>query len=348
MKKRVLALVLAGAMALSMAACGSSTSSSSSSSSDSSSSEASDAASDAAVELPSKIDIQVPASAGGGTDVVIRALTSYINSNSDTNMTVTNNTDGSGVVAMETVRNASKADGSELLFFHTSMCIKSSTGVYDYKAAEDFKVIAVGTPSNPGGYVLVVPAESGVTDVAGYIEYCNAGSNKIGIETGGSSHIMCGMMASELGVELKYVDAGADTDKLSSLVGGNIDSCLVNANQAEQYIEAGKVNAIAVFSATDEGGRNTVLPDVPSFIEEGYNLVYGTYMFVLGPSSMSDETAQALRELFVAANDDPETNEILEGTGMGMVFSSYEEGADLIKSQQEALDTACADLGLSK
>ena len=345
MKKRFAALAMAAAMALSMMACGSSTSTSSNTST---SSDTSAEAGDAAVELPSKIDVQVPASAGGGTDVVIRALTSYINSNSSSNMTVTNNTDGSGVVAMETVRNASKADGSELLFFHTSMEIKSATGVYDYKAAEDFKVIAVATPSNPGGYVLVVPAETGVTDVAGFIDYANGGKNKMGIETGGSSHIMSGMLADALGIELNYVDAGADTDKLTALVGGSIDCALVNANQASQYIEAGKVNAIGVFSSTDEGGRNTVLPDVPSFCEQGYDLVYGTYMFVLGPSSMDDATAQAIRELFVAANEDPDTAAVLDGTGMAMDFVSYEEGAELIKGQQETLDKVCADLGLVK
>lgn len=332
MKKRFLALVLAGVMALSLAACGGGN--------------GGNKGGEAA--LPKKIDVQVPASAGGGTDVVARALGDFVAKNSGANVVISNNTDGSGVVAMETVRTAGKADGSEILFFHSTMCIKSATGIYDHKAADDFKVIGVATPTNPGGYVLVVPAESGITDVAGFIDAVNGGKNKIGIETGGSSHIMSGMMSGKLGVELKYVEAGPDTDKLTALVGGTIDCALVNANQAKQYIESGKVNALAVFSATSEGGRNTVLPDVPSFPELGYDLVFGTYFFILGPSAMTDETAKLIYDQYVAAVADEKTAEILETSGMGMQFVAFEEAQKILADQQASLDEAVAAIGLNK
>ncbi|MCD8222027.1 MAG: tripartite tricarboxylate transporter substrate binding protein [Clostridiales bacterium] len=357
MKKQLLALALAGMMALSLAGCGSSSSSSSSSTSTtaaaaSGETEAAAEAGEAAasdVELPKKIEMQVPASAGGGTDVVARALSSYINSNSDSNTTVVNNTDGSGVVAMETVRTG-KADGSELLFFHTSMCIKTATGVYEHTGHEDFKVIGAATPTNKGGYILVTPAGD-ITDVDSFVEAAKAagGNMMIGVETGGSSHIMAGMLSKALGIELKYVEAGADTDKLTALVGGSINCALVNANQAKQYIEAGKVNAIACFSATDEGGRNDILPDVPSFAEQGYDgCVYGTYFYILANPEMDDATAQAILALFDAAAKDPDTAAILESAGMGMEFVPYEDAQPAMQAQQESLNVVCEELGLSK
>lgn len=340
MKKRFLALILAGVMAFSLAACGGSNKGGSSN-------EGSDGSAEAT--LPKKIEMQVPASAGGGTDVVARALTAYMNKESGSNFTVVNNTDGSGVVAMETVRQG-KADGSSILFFHTSMCIKTATGVYNKSAAEDFKIIGVGTPTELGGYVLVCPADSGITDVDGFIAAAKEmdGKMMMGVETGGSSHIMGGLMSKALGIELNYVEAGADTDKLTALVGGSINCALVNANQAKQYIEAGKVNAIACFSATDEGGRNSVIPDVPSFKECGYDCVYGTYFFVLANPDMDDATAQAILAQFNAAANDEETKGILEGAGMGMTFVPYEDGAALVKEQQDTLTGVCAELGLAK
>ncbi|MBQ1492197.1 MAG: tripartite tricarboxylate transporter substrate binding protein, partial [Blautia sp.] len=75
-----------------------------------------------AADLPKKVDVQLPASAGGGTDVAGRQLVQYINENYPTNLTIKNNTDGSGVVAFETVRSAKK-DGSTILFFHTTMLL---------------------------------------------------------------------------------------------------------------------------------------------------------------------------------------------------------------------------------
>lgn len=302
-----------------------------------------------AAGLPKKIEVQLPASAGGGTDVAGRQLVEYINKNSDSTLTIQNNTDGGGVVAYETIRTAKK-DGSKILFFHSTMCIKYATGIYTHSPADEFKVAAVGLPTEKGGYVLVVPADSGIADLDGFIAAVNdkAGEFRIGVETGGSSHIMSGIMSDKLGITLRYVESGPDTEKLTNLVGGSIDCALVNSNQAKQYIEGGKVNAIACFSATDEGGRNSVLPDVPSFKELGYDCIFGTYFYVLLPTSASDETAEAIHDLFAAAAADPDVSAVLTASGFGMEFAPYADGPALLKGQQDSLVAVCESLGFKQ
>lgn len=109
--------------------------------------------------LPKTVEVLVPAKAGGGTDVMARALTTKISKDAGINMTVVNNTDGNGVVAMETVRTA-KPDGSKILQFHTTMLIKSAVGVYDKTAAEDFKIVGVSQGKEKAQYVLVVSGDS--------------------------------------------------------------------------------------------------------------------------------------------------------------------------------------------
>ena len=294
-----------------------------------------------AAGLPKKIEVQLPAKAGGGTDVAGRQLTDWINKNGGTTMTIKNNTDGNGVVAYETIRTAKK-DGSKILFFHSTMIIKYATGKYEHSPMDEFKVAGVGLPTEKGGYVLVVPASSGITNVDEFIAKAKETELRIGIETGGSSHIMSGMMCNALGITLRFADAGSDTEKLTGLVGGTIDCALVNANQAKQYVEAEKVNALACFSATDEGGRNSVLPDVPSFKELGYDLVFGTYFYVLLPKDASDETAEALHDVFASAASDPDVKGILEKSGFGMEFASYADGPALMQAQQEGASRASA------
>ena len=302
-----------------------------------------------AAGLPKKIEVQLPASAGGGTDVAGRQLAEYINKNCGTNLTIKNNTDGGGVVAYETIRTAKK-DGSKILFFHSTMIIKYATGIYNHSPADEFKVAAVGLPTEKGGYVLVVPKTSNVTNLDEFIALAKEknGELRMGVETGGSSHIMCGIMSQQLGVALRYVESGPDTEKLTNLVGGSIDAALVNANQAKQYIEGEKVNAIACFSSTAEGGRNSVVPDVPSFKELGYDCIFGTYFYVLLPTTASDEVAQAIHDAYAAAASDPETSEILGKAGFGMTIAPFEEGASLIKGQQDSLVAVCTELGLAK
>ena len=219
--KKWLGIVLAGVMAVSMTAC---------------------SGGGSADSLPKNVELQVPAKAGGGTDVIIRALATQVSKDSGSNLAIQNNTDGSGVVAMEKVRTA-KNDASTLLFFHTTMLIKTATGVYDHVAADEFKVIAVGQSREKTGYVLVVPGDAPYNTTAELVEAAKAAPGTIlfGVETGGSSHIQCGLFAQAAGIDIKYVEAGSDTEKLTALVGGSINAAFVNANQAKQYVESGNL-----------------------------------------------------------------------------------------------------------
>jgi putative tricarboxylic transport membrane protein len=91
-----------------------------------------------------------------------------------------------------------------------------------------------------GRILLVVPADSNIKTLDDFIALAKSkpGELLFGIETGGSSHIMAGLMSKAAGISIKYVEAGADTEKMSALVGGSIEACLVNPNQAKQYVEA--------------------------------------------------------------------------------------------------------------
>lgn len=297
--------------------------------------------------LPKKIEVQLPAKAGGGTDVAGRMLTDWISQNSNSTLTIKNNTDGGGVVAYETIRTA-KDNASKLLFFHSTMLIKHATGIYTHSPADEFKIAGVGLPTEKGGYILVVPTTSGITTLDEFIAKSKEAELRIGVETGGSSHIMAGMVNKELGISLRIVESGPDTEKLTNLVGGSIDCALVNANQARQYIEGEKVNALACFSATAEGGRNSVLPEVPSFCELGYNLVFGTYFYVMLPKTTSEETAKEVYDLFSAAASDAEVKAMLEKAGFGMEFAPFEQSQELCHAQQESLVVVCQELGLAQ
>ena len=266
MKKRI-ALGLAALMTVcSMMGCGSSSSSNSAApagGADTAESGAAATADVAAAALPKNITVQVPAKAGGGTDVMARALTQQITADTGSNMTVVNNMDGNGVVAMETVRNA-KGDGSTILQYHTSMLIATATGVYDHDILDDFTVIGVAQGTEKAQYCLVTNGESDLDTLDKFIEYGKNNEVKIGVQTGGSMHIVSGLMAKATGIQAKFVEAGSDTEKLTALVGNTIDACIVNVNQAAQYVESGKAHGLAVVSNGEEGAKSTVLPDLPS------------------------------------------------------------------------------------
>lgn len=327
MKKQVAGVLLAGMMAMSLlAGC---------------------SAGGGKDGLPKNIEVQVPAKAGGGTDVMARALTTQIAKDAGINMTVVNNTDGGGVVAMETVRTA-KNDGSKLLQFHTTMLIKTATGVYDKSASEDFKIIGVSRGVEKAGYVLVVPAESGIVSLDDFLKAASSKEMKMGVETGGSSHVITGLLVKASGINAKYVEAGSDTEKLTALVGGTIDAAVVNPNQAKQYVESGKVNAVAVISNGEEGARSSVLPDVPSLKEQGVDCTFSMVNLFCGPKDLSEETAKKLYDYYASAAASDEVNATLAPAGMAMEFMSYEEGPKLVAEMQETINAVVEELGIKQ
>lgn len=298
------------------------------------------------VKLPKNIEVQVPAKAGGGTDVMARTLGQGIASESGSNVTIVNNTDGSGVVAMETVRNG-KGDGSELLQFHTTMLIKTATNIYKYSAADDFKVIGVAQGIEKGLYVLVTASDN-LDTMEKFLAAGKSGEIKMGIESGGTTHVLTGLLAKAANIKVKYVEAGSDTEKLTALVGNTIDACLVNTNQAKQYVESGKAHALAVVTNGEEGAKSSILPDVPSMQEEGVNFSFTTLNLILGPKSMDDATAKTLYDYYNTAAESDAVNEVLEPAGMAMHFFPYEEGISKIQEQQEAINSVVDELGIKK
>lgn len=297
--------------------------------------------------LPKSIEVYVPARAGGGTDVMARSLAAYINKNSGSNLTIVNNTDGNGVVAMEMVRNGKK-DGSIILQFHSTMLIKTATGVYNKNAADDFTVIGVSMGVDKASYTLLVNSSSDMKTVQDVINKAKANPGKllVGVETGGTAHILSGMFARAAGISLKFVEAGSDTEKLTTLVGGSIDMCLVNPNQAKQYIESGKARALAVVSRDEKGERSSVLPNVPSFIEQGIKFSFASIHLFLGPKGMESALVQQLYGYYAAASKDPEVNAVLGPAGFQMEFFSREQGMEVLKKQQAEINTVVNDLGL--
>lgn len=170
-----------------------------------------------------------------------------------------------------------------------------------------------------------------------------------GVETGGTVHVQTGLLAKAAGIEVKYVEAGSDTEKLTALVGNSINACLVNANQAKQYVESGKAKALAVVSNIAEGGRSSVLPDVPCFEELGVDLSFQMLnVILLGPKNMDPELVKKIHDYYAAAAENEEVKATLAPAGMEMTFLSQEEGLKTIQDMQTSINAVVEELGLKK
>ena len=296
--------------------------------------------------LPDIVEIYVPASAGGGTDVMARTLANQIALDSEIDITVVNNVEQGGIAALEIVRNAAP-DGSVIMQTHSGAQLWTANGIYDHSIPDEFTVIVAALTADQATYTLVSSTSLEYQTLPDLIRYAEANPGKVrfGVDVGSTSHVLSGMFANAAGIEIQYVSAGSDTNKLKALENGEIDACFVNANQAKQYVDASIVNALAVVARESTGGRSEVMRYVPCLQEYGYDVSFATVNFIIGPKGMDPGLVTLIHDSYVEAYG--KTFNYLEPRGFGMEFLTEEDGLAQLKSDQAKYNKIAAEIGLN-
>ncbi|MBD8892656.1 Bug family tripartite tricarboxylate transporter substrate binding protein [Roseibium litorale] len=282
------------------------------------------------------VQLVVPARSGGGTDAAARIIAAALQKKLGQPFVVVNNPGGGGVVAAETVRTAAP-DGQTLLFFHSGILAMHHTGALEANPLKDFTTaaaLAVGST-----YALAVAADSPWKNVADLVAAAKEKPNSIslGIQTGGTTHFMAGLLMMDSGAEFRVVDAGGDADKLVQLQGHQIDAALINTAGTLQYVQSGALRILGTIGG--EPARDPSTPDVPSIAEHGYeNVLYGLDFLIMGPVGMDADKTQAIYDAFASIMAEPDIKTQLETMHMPLSIVP----ADQTRSRLEAADTRVA------
>lgn len=219
-----------------------------------------------AAEWPTRpVQVIVPAGAGGDTDFNARTMARFFEKIAGKPMVVTNVNGGGGTIAMAQVQGAAP-DGNVLFFGHTGQLIVNEvSGLIDYKF--DAKLDIACIPAIDKGVVFIGSKKSGFKTVQDVVTKAKAapGSVIYGTEMGGFSHLQGLMFARQAGVQLKFVDVGSASDKITSLLGGRIDLASISFGPVKDYATTGDMAMVAQFSKE----RNPLLGGIKTFNEQG-------------------------------------------------------------------------------
>lgn len=224
------------AAALGLTACGGSSSSTAASGS---ASAAGSTASAGGSNWPTDtVSFYVPAKAGGGTDMTARVFLQGINEVHPGNYIVVNDVTGGGTVAAENVRNA-KPDGLNLLAYHTGLCTSIASGQYAHDLSE-FTICGmfITVPDEATGG-LFVPGNSKFDKLEDLIAYGkeHPGELMAGMQNGSSTQLIEALFEKEFDFQATMVDAGSNADKVTALMGNQIDYCFMNTTGNDQYVQ---------------------------------------------------------------------------------------------------------------
>lgn len=278
------------------------------------------------------ITLLIPFSAGGGSDIMGRTIAKIMQEENilPQQIMVENKPGGSGSIGWSHV--ASKVGDPYIISTVSSSFWTTPLAGNSPVSYKDFTPISA-LAMDP--FFIMVKEDSPYKDLEDLVEAAKAkpGELNMGGTAGFADDIVCtGLLEDSAEIELNYVPFEGGGDVMTALLGGHVDVCWANPGEGLSQIEAKKARPLAV--STEE--RLDAFPDVPTFKELGYDVVFFQFRGVVGPKDMPGEAVQVLEQAFKELSEcDSWTKDYLEANMVTPRYLPSEEFGKAIVEQNE-------------
>jgi tripartite-type tricarboxylate transporter receptor subunit TctC len=107
--------------------------------------------------------------------------------------------------------------------------------------------------------------------------------------------------ADAAGLEFTHVPVGNDAEAVEQALGGHVDLAMTSSVATIiSHVNADNLNALMAFSEE----RDPMLPDTPTAVEKGYDVVASPFTGIAGPAGMPDPVVEKLRAVFKQVIED--------------------------------------------
>lgn len=275
--------------------------------------------------------------AGGSADVTSRRVGDKLGNGvySKSAGVVENKTGAAGRIAVETVK-AAPADGSTLLLTPYSM-MSIYPHIYSklsYDPFKDFVPVAIGSMLTQGLAVgPMVPAS--VKTIKDFLAWAKANPNNASYGSpaaGSTPHFLGALLSLNSGVELKHIPYRGSVPGITDVIGGQLAAMITPHGDFMANHKAGKLRVIATSGAK----RSPFLPDVPTFVEQGFpDLVIEEWFGFYAPAKTPANVVAAANAAINAALKDKMVIDSLALSGLIPVGGTPEDMARDMKKQYD-------------
>jgi tripartite-type tricarboxylate transporter receptor subunit TctC len=282
----------------------------------------------------------VPFPAGGRTDVIGRIVAQELSTEIGKPIAVVNKPGASSVLGAREVSEAPK-DGYTIGFFSTS-AVTSQYTVPTPISLSNFELVAI---VNTDPAAIAVQYDSPWKTLKDFVADAKShpGKFRMGMIPGASAQIFAAGFADAAGVKMIMVPFKGDADGAIALAGGHID-IHVAVPVSYKSLEAGK--KVRVLAVADPS-RSALHPDIPTFKENGVDLViaafHGIYMPRGTPANVQKKLADAIEKAMKSA----ELQKNMGNVGAGVTFLRGEEAKAYLAKQDATYRAVIDKLGLA-
>lgn len=298
----------------------------------------------AASSYPDKpIQLIVPWGAGGRTDINARMFATVAPKYLGQPMVVVNKAGGASMIGGDFVAK-SQADGYTLLAITPGTNIlpplfkKAPYGPYDFDAIGQIGSSTMAMASNPDK-----PWKSAAELVA----YAKANPGRVTYACVALNAPQLGFLlwADRAGLQFKHVPVGNDAEAVEAALGGHVDIAMTSSVATiMSHVNAKKLNGLMVFSEKRDAG----LPDAPTAVELGYNVVASPFTGIAGPKGMPADVLAKLRDVFRKVMADPEFLQIMKNAGENLDPKYGEDFFRIWKDNFEGYSDVAKKMGLGQ
>lgn len=289
------------------------------------------------------IQVIVPVSAGGGTDVMARTVGQKVGELLGQPVVVENKTGAGGNIGTEYVAKA-KADGYTLLF--TPNTIATNVAVYrklPYDLLKDFQTVALVGQTD---VALVVNSNVKASSVKDFVELARSKPGALNYGSAGlgsSQHLTAEYFNQLAGTSSNHIPYKGQSQAMNDLVGGQLDYMFSPLQNALPFIKQGRIRVLAVAAKQ----RHRELPQTPTLIESGYPGAEVSNWFALyAPASTPPAVVKRLHAAYTQVLKQPEMKAKLEGMGFDFVFLNPDQATDFMRSELVRWSRVTAHAGI--
>lgn len=279
------------------------------------------------------IRIVVPFSAGGPTDLTVRAMGPRMTELLGQAIVVDNRAGATGIIGAEMVAKA-PPDGYTLLAA-TASVIAINMVTYSklpYDTLRDFQPL---TPVMTTTTILVVHPSVPAKNLKELVALAKARPGQITMGSagnGGTLHLALEMLIKQAAVNMTHVPYKGAAPAVVDVVAGQLSGMFVDLPVVSPYIKAGRVRAIAVASPK----RSAYFPEVPTTGEAGFpNVELQNYYCLLLPAKTPRDIVTRLHDAVVKTVNTPAVRERLIGFGADPLTMTPDEFTRFLRADIE-------------
>lgn len=280
----------------------------------------------------SAVSFIVAYSPGGGTDVSARNLKPYVEKYLDGTLAIVNKPGGNGEVGFSTIARGKK-DGYTIGMINVPVFFINMNTRKTIYAFEDFDMIA---PAGGSEHCIGVNANSEIKSLEDLIRMAKETPDVLTIGSSGQfsdDYLAALLFMKEVGISLNHVPFKGAGPARTAVLGSHVNLIAFNVDEAIPFVQSGQIRLLGIMAEN----RHEQLPEVPTFKEQGFNVISSSSRAIVAPKGLNPEVLATLRDAFKKALTDEEHVQTVKKMGQTFQYKDPEVYAKELAEESEVI-----------